>query len=181
MNAIGILVAQHRAIEALFEESAQETRRRARSNAVSRLAEELIAHMAAEEAVFYPAVRAVADEAEEGAGDRGRGSHLTLRIELRRVLETSVGAPSFPARLDLLRRLFAQHVRDEELTLFPAVTAGSSDAELEALGAEILSSRPPVWIVTSEAEAAEGRSLVLSGGNWALRSGVTLPTPPPSD
>ena len=46
MKATRILIAQHRAIEALFEELARETRRTSRARAASRLAEELIAHMA---------------------------------------------------------------------------------------------------------------------------------------
>jgi hemerythrin superfamily protein len=172
MNATRILIAQHRAIDVLFDEVEQETRRRARSGAVSRLAEELIAHMAAEEAVFYPAVRRVLDEGAE-ASERGGQAHLMLRIELRRVLEMSVSDPSFSQRIEALRVLFARHVRDEESELFPRVVVGVSDAQLEILGAEILASRPPVWIVTTE-----GRALVHSGSDWALRSSVSLPMPP---
>ncbi|MGA7124007.1 MAG: hemerythrin domain-containing protein, partial [Polyangiaceae bacterium] len=62
MDATLTLVEQHRVIEGLFDEVAREGRRRARSSLVSSLAEELIAHLAAEETVFYPAVRRVLDE-----------------------------------------------------------------------------------------------------------------------
>jgi hypothetical protein len=171
MNATRILVAQHRAIESLFEALERETRRRARSNAVSRLAEEIIAHMAAEEAVFYPAVRRAFDAGEE-ASEHGRQAHLLLRIELRRLLETNLGDAGFGARVEALRCLFAQHVDDEEGELFPKVVAEVSASELETLGTEILASRPPVWIVTTE-----GRDLVGSGDDWAIRSRVSLPIP----
>jgi len=172
MNATRILTAQHRAIEALFDDVQNETRRRPRAAAISRLAEELIAHMAAEEAVFYPAVGRVLDDGVQ-ASERGRHANLMLRVELRRLLETSAGDPAIGERVSALRELFSRHVRDEESELFPRVVGGMSAAQLEALGAEVLASRPPVWIVTTE-----GRALVQSGDDWALRSRVSLPLPP---
>jgi hemerythrin superfamily protein len=170
MDAIRVLVAQHRAIDALFDEVERETRRRARASAISRLAEELIAHMAAEEAVFYPAARRILDAAEGSA--RCRDEHLMLRIELRRVLETGVAEPSFVARIEALRALFEEHVSEEEAELFPRVERSVPKAELEVWGAEILASRPKVWIVTTEA-----RTPMPSTQPWALRSRVSLPIP----
>jgi hemerythrin superfamily protein len=168
MDATCALVAQHRVIEALFEDVAHRTRRRARAGAVSRLAEELIAHLAAEETIFYPAVRDALDEAAD-TSERGRDEHLLLRIELRRILETTVGKPSFGERIEALRALFAEHVYAEETDLFPRVVSAVSEAQRELLGAEILASRPPVWIVTTEA-----RARVRSGSEWAMRSRVCL-------
>jgi hemerythrin superfamily protein len=168
MDATLALVAQHRAIEALFQEVAHERRRRARSSLVSRLAEELIAHLAAEEAVFYPAVRRALDRLPDDH-DRGCDEHLLLRIELRGVLKTSAGDPSFGERIATLRALFADHVHDEETDLFPRVMRAVPEAEREALGAEILASRPHVWIVTTE-----GKTPVQGAGDWALRSRVSV-------
>lgn len=71
MKATSILIAQHRAIEELFQALARETRRQALARTASRLAEELIAHMAGEEAIFYPAVRRVLGE-DIGPGERSR-------------------------------------------------------------------------------------------------------------
>jgi hemerythrin superfamily protein len=172
MDATRVLVAQHRAIETLFEEVDHERRRRRRASAVSRLAEELIVHMAAEEAVFYPMARRVLDEGSD-ASDQGRSEHLLLRIELRRMLETSVSEAAFDQRIEVLRALFAQHVREEESNLFPRVASQLTHLQLETLGVEILASRPPVWVVTGEE-----RALVHSGDEWALRSRISLPIPP---
>jgi hemerythrin superfamily protein len=169
MDAIRALVAQHRAIEALFDEVAQETRRRARANAVSRLTEEVIAHLAAEEAVFYPAVRHALDAEGDSSGPCG-SEQLLLRSALRRMLETSVGDASFGERIEALHTHFAQHVQDEEAELFPRVLRTVPQAQREALGAEIVASRPPVWIVTTEGGAPIG-----SSDEWALGSRVCLP------
>ena len=168
MDATLALVAQHRVIEGLFDEVAYEARRRARSCLVSRLAEELIAHLAAEEAVFYPAVRRVL-EASPDAGGPDRDEHFFLRTELRSVLKTTVGDPSFDERIAALRALFAEHVRSEEAELFPRVVRAVSEAQRHALGAEILASRPHVWIVTTE-----GKTAIDASGEWALRSRVSL-------
>jgi hemerythrin superfamily protein len=168
MDATLALVAQHRAIETLFEETARESRRRARSCLVSRLAEELIAHLAAEETVFYPAVRRLLDQSPHAEG-RACGEHGLLRAALRAVLESSVGASSFGERIAALRGLFEQHVRDEEADLFPRVVRAVTEDQRDALGSEILSSRPHVWIVTTE-----GKMPLNAGGEWGPRSGVSV-------
>ena len=174
MDAIGVLVAQHRTIDSLLEEIRHETRRRRVTSLVSRLAEELIAHLAAEEAVFYPAMRRVLDDGPETT-DRGRSEHGSLRFELRRVLEASVADTSFGERMASLRKLFELHARHEEDELFPRFAQAASPSQLQTLGDEIVASRPPVWIVTTE-----GRSLVQSNGEWSLRSRVSLELGAPS-
>ena len=145
LEATQALTVQHRVIEGLFEELAHETRRRALRGLVARLAEDLIAHIAAEETVFYPAVRRLRVELARNCDE-----DLLLRIELRRVLEANVGDACFVEGVAGLRRRFAQHVHDEEKALFPLVSKEMPQAQLEALGVRILASRPPVWVVTSE-------------------------------
>jgi hypothetical protein len=176
MKATRILIAQHRAIEALFEELAHEPRRTARARAASRLAEELIAHMAGEEAIFYPAARRVLGRdlrswesprstppggvpGEEPAVD----THFMLRAQLRRVLATRVQEPAFEPRCEALRLLFSQHVEAEETALFPRVEAALAESQLETLGADVLESRPPIWVVTTEARALIHSSKAVRG------------------
>jgi hemerythrin superfamily protein len=161
MKATRVLSSQHRAIEALFEELSHETRRHARVRAASRLAEELIAHMAAEEAVFHPAARrALGITIDE---------HFMLRAQLRRVLATSVHEPAFKPRLEGLRLIFDHYTKNEETDLFPRVEEALGPERLEALGDEILASRPPVWMVTTDAEG-----LVSAHGRRSPQS-VSLP------
>jgi hemerythrin superfamily protein len=174
MNATRVLVAQHRAIAALFDEIDCEIRRQARARAVSRVAEELIAHMAGEEAVFYPALLRIA-RLDPAAVDRSRGEHLALRVEMRRVLGTRIGDPAFAERLVALREIFGRHVAEEESMLFPRVERALSELDHEALGEEILASRPPVWIVTTEERA------LVHADDPILRGCVSLPIPPATE
>jgi hemerythrin superfamily protein len=177
MNATRILVAQHRAIEAMFEDLAGETRRQARVRAASRLTEELIAHMTGEETIFYPAARrALSDTAHfDDLGEGARDDHFMLRAQLRRMLATSVNDPAFQPRFEALRLLFARHVQAEERELFPRVEAALVASQLESLGAEVLGSRPPIWLVTTEAHAALRSSWGEGLGGEELRRGVQLP------
>ncbi len=169
MDATSALAVQHRAIEQLFDNLAHETRRRGRTAGVSRLAEELVAHLIAEEDVFYPAVRRALGKGHGGASGAGN-QHLALRIGLRKLLETNVGDASFVEHIDALKGSFAQHVHDDEAELFPRVVSEVSEAHREVLGAEILSSRPPVWIVTTERRAPS-----RSDDDWARGGRVCLP------
>lgn len=177
MNATRVLAAQHQAIEALFDEIDDEARRNVRTRLAARIAEELIAHMAAEEGVFYPAARrALRGDVDADAAAHLVDEHVTLRGQLRRVLAASVGEPAFEEHLTSLRALFERHARDEERTLFPAVERALGAGELELLGAEVLASRPPVWIVTSDRPALGGQ-----GAGVQLSSRVSLPIPAAHD
>jgi hypothetical protein len=92
-------------------------------------------------------------------------------VQLRRVLAARVGEPAFEEHIASLRTLFERHAREEERTLFPAVERALGSGELELLGAEVLASRPPVWIVTTE-----GHALQPNAGAQ-LSSRVSLPIP----
>jgi hypothetical protein len=161
MKATRILIAQHRAIEALFGELTRETQKPARARAASRLTEEIIAHMAGEESVFYPAVQRVLGTSfgprENPTAGTLDGSntdpHFMLRVQLRRVLATGVQDAAFEPRSEALRLLFAHHVEVEETVLFPQVDGALPDSQLETLGAAVLGSRPPIWLVTTESRA----------------------------
>jgi hemerythrin superfamily protein len=163
MNATHLLVAQHRAIEALFAEVACETRRGPRTRAASRLTEELIAHMAAEATIFYPAARSVLGSKGASkrdardlrdAGERMPDEHFMLRAQLRRVLATNLHTPAFTPRFEALRMLFANHVESEEEDIFPRVEALLPARRLEELGTEVEGARPPIWLVTTETQLA---------------------------
>jgi hypothetical protein len=166
----------------MFRGLAAELRLRHRARLASRLAEEIIAHMAGEESVLYPAARQAFRgdrRGENPAEDRNalrdsRDLHLALRLQLRRFLETDVGDVAFPDVLATLREVFDQHLRSQEEELFPRLEAVLGPVEVEALGEQVVASRPPVWIVTTD-----GRGLAGATGSpapRALRTRLSLPS-----
>lgn len=164
MSVTRVLAEQHRAIARLFFAVSREADRDEREQLTSRLAEELIAHMAVEARVFRPAV-------EELLGEPPQDVHAAIRAELRRLLETDPADPAFPERVHTARTRFEEHVWDEEGSLFPRLERSVPQERLDALAAEIAKSRPPVWIV-----APEGRMLddddVMSAGPSVQMPGV---------
>ncbi|MGH7271131.1 MAG: hemerythrin domain-containing protein [Polyangiaceae bacterium] len=170
MNAPGILIGQHRAIRDLFQEITAEAIGHVRGRLASWLAEEIIAHMAGEEAFLYPAARR-ALPGERSALEGARDRDLALRLQLRRFLGTSFDDPTFNTRLEILREVFDEHVQYEETELFPRLDTAMGTEALESLGVQALASRPPIWIVTTE-----GQPLARPRDTGARRVRVSLPS-----
>jgi hypothetical protein len=156
MTVTRILAEQHRAIGHLFAALSSMTDRDGREHLSSRLAEELIAHMAVEAAVLLPAV-------EQLLGAQPRDVHAAVHLELRRLLETDPADPSFPYRVEAARIRFDEHVREEEEVLFPWLERSVSAAQLDSLAALLSKSRPPVWIVTTEGRVLDEDDAIGAG------------------
>jgi len=130
MNAIKLLEQQHRNAEFTF----------ARIDAleddpavlVRELANDLAAHMAIEQQIFYPTVRETMPELV----DESYEEHSMAELALKRLLRTSPGDPAFRPRVAVLEGLVGAHVEKEEAELFPEVERALG-AKLESLGAKM--------------------------------------------
>jgi len=156
MTVTRVLAEQHRVIAHLFGALSCEADDRGRERLFSRLAEELIAHMAVVAAVFLPAV-------EQLLGEQPPDVHAAVRLELRRLLETDLADPSFALRVEAARMRFEEHVREEEGVLFPWLERTASPEQLDALAAVLSKSRPPVWIVTTEERVLDEGDAIGAG------------------
>jgi hemerythrin-like domain-containing protein len=131
MKATALLKQQHREVESIFE-----TLEKGADDAASQvleLANNLAAHMAIEQNLFYPAVRdidgkMVAESYEE---------HAIAELALKRLLSTAGDDPSFAAKVTALKELIEHHVEEEEEELFPNVEDSMDAEQLEALGGEM--------------------------------------------
>jgi hemerythrin superfamily protein len=131
VNAIALLEKQHRKVEGIFKKL--ESGRGNAAEQLRELADDLAAHMAIEQELFYPRVRSlkpdlVAESFEE---------HAIAELALKRLLATSPTAPSFKAKVKTLQDLILHHVEEEEATLFPAVKKKIDDAALMDLGKQM--------------------------------------------
>ena len=127
-RATDLLVHQHRRLEELFEHLESP---KARFDATLRmLADDLAAHMAIEEKLFYPAVRKVDSEVIL----EGLEEHAMGRFALKRLLGTNTTHESLRSRLKALKELMTNHHAEEERELFPAVRRAMSNAALDKLG-----------------------------------------------
>jgi iron-sulfur cluster repair protein YtfE (RIC family) len=128
MKATSLLEKQHRKVETILKKLG--SGKGDTSALLRELADDLAAHMAIEQQIFYPAVRSmkkdlIAESFEE---------HALAELALKRLLATSPTAESFKAKVTALKELIEHHVEEEEEELFPAVEKKIDEGELENLG-----------------------------------------------
>ena len=136
-DILQILTEQHDTVDELIAKLEAETIDAADKLVTFRLlADNLAAHAAMEEQLFYPAVRA--KQTEEILLEATE-EHLAIKRVLADLLDTDVESERFAARLSVLKEEVEHHAREEEEgDLFPKVRKLMSADELEALGGECL-------------------------------------------
>ena len=134
MDAIELLVTQHRALEALLGEvlDADETSMDAR---FARAGDELTTHLSAEEMIFYPAVKA---RRTEDILLESLEEHLSLKRLLADLVALAPAERTFEPKFKVLKEQVEHHHKEEEEHLFPKVRSLLDDAERRTLGSEML-------------------------------------------
>ena len=128
MKATSLLEDQHRTVEALFEKLERGLGDPAAT--VRTLAKHLLAHMAIEQDIFYPAIKDVDLERVS----ENYEEHALGEVALERLLATDASDPVFKARVVALKTLIEHHVMEEEEELFPLVEESLSEDALIQLG-----------------------------------------------
>jgi len=138
-DAIEHLTDQHREVQELFGEIERAQNPEDRAAFFSDLADKLAIHATLEERFFYPAVRAARTE------DLVLGSlaeHAGIKRLLADLLEADPSDPSFEAGLRTLEGRVAEHIEEEELQLFPAVSLVLSHEELASMAQQMTALEP---------------------------------------
>lgn len=128
MKATALLEKQHRVVEHTLKKLES-----GKGDAVAllkELADVLTAHMAIEQQIFYPSVRAIEGALVASSFEE----HALAELALRRLLATSPKDPSFVARVTVLKGIFLTHVEEEEDDLFPSVDEKMDASALDDLG-----------------------------------------------
>jgi hemerythrin superfamily protein len=132
-HALDLLIEQHDQIDQLIAQLTDGQVSDERKALLFRtLADTIAAHAAAEETLFYPAVR------EKDTDEIVRESlqdHAAIKRELADLVLSELDDPRFSARLQILQAQIEHHARDqEEGVLFPKVRELMDEAELTQLG-----------------------------------------------
>lgn len=134
MNAIDLLTTQHRQMEQLADEVVQAHGKAPFQPLFERAGDELTAHVASEEQLFYPAVKAgrtediLLESLEE---------HLSLKRLLADLLELDPADTTFLPKFRVLKEQMEHHHREEEEHLFPKVRQRLDPGELDRLGRDM--------------------------------------------
>ena len=134
MDAIDLLVRQHREMEAAMKEvlAADETSARV---LFINVADALTTHVTAEEQVFYPAVKA---RRTEDILLESLEEHLSLKRLLADLLALDPEERTFEPKFKVLKEQTEHHHKEEEEHLFPKVLKLIDEAQRLALGMEML-------------------------------------------
>lgn len=146
MNAIELLMEQHREIEALFAQYEKANTDDTRRKLFETIADQFAVHSAIEEQYFYPETKKARteDQLREAVEE-----HLQAKRIIADLLKMDPGDEQFDAKMKVLEETIAHHVEEEENELFPEVAKlfGSRRLEelgelLEAEGDELLETEP---------------------------------------
>lgn len=135
MDAIDLLVKQHRLLETQLEALVTAEGEQARRETLAEVGDHLGVHLVSEEEVFYPAVRAqrTEDDLLESLEE-----HLSLKRLLADLLALQPEDASFQAKCKVLREQSVHHHKEEEEDLFPAVREMLNEQDRERLGSEMV-------------------------------------------
>jgi hemerythrin superfamily protein len=130
-RATDLLISQHRLVEKLLDRV--ESANGSTASLLGQIADNLAAHIAIEEQLFYPAVRKLDNDIIL----EGLEEHAMGRFALKRLLATRAKDASLKARLKALQELMVNHHKEEENDLFPKVNRSMSNDALRALGTKM--------------------------------------------
>jgi hemerythrin superfamily protein len=132
-NGIELILADHRRVDALFEEYAQS----GSAIVIGEIIDALQAHDDAEQAALYPLAGHLLGDA--AAIQRWATAHSAVKQQID-LLKSQEGHPLVQS-VEVLRLLVQEHVKDEEQNLLPALGEEATAAQLDGLGARLLQAK----------------------------------------
>jgi hemerythrin superfamily protein len=135
MDAIDLLVRQHREMEAAMKDVLDTSNGNSVTARFANVADQLTTHITAEEQVFYPAVKA---RRTEDILLESLEEHLSLKRLLADLLALEPSDQTFEPKFKVLKEQAEHHHEEEEEHLFPKVAQLLDASQRAALGSEML-------------------------------------------
>ena len=137
-DAVDLLKADHRRVEALFAEFESAPDRR-KAAIIQEACTELTLHTLLEEEIFYPACRAADGQETEDALDEAQVEHDCAKLLIIELLASSQEDPLQAARFKVLAEQIKHHVAEEEAPRTGVFAkAKSAGVDTAALGRRLL-------------------------------------------
>jgi hemerythrin superfamily protein len=133
MNAISLLIQDHREVSDLFD--AFEEDDADKSGIAAQVCRMLTVHAMIEEELFYPAAREVLGDEGDDLLDEAQVEHASAKELIAQIEEEGQDGDLFEAKIKVLGEYVRHHVEEEEKELFPLVK--KAEIDLEALGTEL--------------------------------------------
>lgn len=134
MNAIELLKADHKKVNALFGK-VKATEEGEHKELFEQIKQELDVHTHIEETIFYPRMRE--EEELEDIVLEGIEEHHQAKIFLRELSSLTDDSEKFEPKLKVLMEDITHHVQEEEGKMFPKIEELFDEETLMELGAEM--------------------------------------------
>jgi len=135
MNAISLLMKDHKTVKALFEqyEGLSDRSFATKKKLADQICHELTVHTQIEEEIFYPAVRRPIHDGD--LMDEAVVEHASAKELIAQILAMDPTEDLYDAKVTVLSEQIEHHVKEEEGDMFPKVRKTAVD--LDALGDEM--------------------------------------------
>jgi hypothetical protein len=133
-NAIALLMADHRTVEALFEKFERASDKARKAQIAKQVCLELMVHSTIEEEIFYPGVKEAVDD---DIYHEAFVEHDGAKMMIAEILEGSPGDEFYDAKVKVLSEMIKHHVKEEEQRDGLFAQARKGDVDLEALGVRL--------------------------------------------
>lgn len=137
MNAIDLLIEDHKRVKKLLEELSTTTERavKKRAELLHRIEQELQIHTALEEEILCPAIKEAGGKEEAKMYYEAKEEHCTVdSLVLPDLLHTATDTVEFAGRVKVMKELLEHHIEEEESELFPTAKKLLGKDTLEELG-----------------------------------------------
>jgi len=175
VDALAMLMADHKAVKALFKEYEKLAKDNAPDEQKEVLVEnvcvELALHAKVEEEIFYPAVRAAI--ADDDLLDEAEVEHATLKDLIAQLQEMLPYENLYDAKVKVLSEYVEHHVKEEEDEMFPKVR--TVDLDLPALGRQMHERKEALKVEFGLADAGAPPSARAKSANGSKRVGKSSP------
>ena len=142
IDAIDLLMADHREAKKLFAKFESASGAAAQAQIVQMLCNALNVHTRIEEEIFYPAIRGKADD---DLLDESYVEHDGAKVLIRDLLGSKPDADFYKAKVTVLQEQIEHHVKEEERQVFPQLRRGLDRDALAQLGDAVVAAKssPP--------------------------------------
>lgn len=137
MNAIELLINDHKLVKKLLEELSATTERavKKRADLLQRIEQEVRIHTQLEEDILYPAIKQAGGKEEAKMYYEAKEEHRTVdSLVMPDLLETDTGTVEFAGRVKVMKELLEHHIEEEESELFPTARKLLGKDALEEMG-----------------------------------------------
>jgi iron-sulfur cluster repair protein YtfE (RIC family) len=133
LNALDLITDDHRRLKEMFKRAIAAEEVAARAELLDEIRAELVAHERMEEEIFYPALRAASDTANDIVLE-GYEEHHVIDVILDEMFTVPEGTEQWSAKLKVLHENLEHHIDEEEGEMFARARQSLSGEALADLG-----------------------------------------------